>query len=504
MIEKQVKISEIKRNPANPRVIRDEKYTKLLNSLLVFPKMLQARPIVVDKQMVVLGGNMRLKALQEIATFDNDELFARLQKINEWKEKDKSEQTEIFDYWLDFTTTKKLNVAIADDFTDKEASAFIIKDNNNFGEWDYELLNNWDSELLEDWGMETPEDWGVDNEIEDGDEEEETNEEEINEEAEILLNKAMQQYCGEFKMQIDALEKTGYIFSGLTEGFAKIKFLYAYYYGKRYPRYCSLVFNPEQFKTNANTRSVYDQLQISAERGEAGIAGFRTLSHVKNDSLMALTGAAYPIGGSRMPLDFPVELAKQLIDEFGNKGNILDPCHGWGGRLVGALLADVNSYTGVDPSPHAHNGVTKIKNAFQPYTKVNEINIIESPYEDTNLKNGYYDFALTSPPYFDVEKYEGEETSTNRYGNFDLWVEKFYTPLIKKTYEYLKSGGCFALQVRSQTYPLKEKAFEIGNKVGFVCSLYDVNVLPGAKTNTLHDTSEENSEVVVLMRKPNR
>ena len=153
MIEKQVKISEIKRNPANPRVIRDEKYTKLLNSLLVFPKMLQARPIVVDKQMVVLGGNMRLKALQEIATFDNAELSARLQKINEWKEKGKDEQTAIFDCWIDFATTKKLNVAVADDFTDKEASAFIIKDNNNVGEWDYDLLNNWDSELLEDWGM---------------------------------------------------------------------------------------------------------------------------------------------------------------------------------------------------------------------------------------------------------------------------------------------------------------------------------------------------------------
>ena len=154
MIEKQVKISDIKRNPANPRIIRDEKYSKLLNSLLVFPKMLQARPIVVDKQMVVLGGNMRLKALQEIATFDNDELYARLSKINEWKEKDKSEQTEIFDFWLDFATTKKLNIAVADDFSDKEASAFIIKDNNNYGDWDYDLLNNWDSDLLEDWGVE--------------------------------------------------------------------------------------------------------------------------------------------------------------------------------------------------------------------------------------------------------------------------------------------------------------------------------------------------------------
>lgn len=475
--QKNIKIADLEVNngqieglPKNPRFIKDNRFKALVKSIEDAPEMLDPRPLIVyphEKKYVIIAGNMRFRACKELG------------------------YKELPCYVLpEETPAEKLR-------------EYAIKDNIGFGQDDWDLLSNeWDAEELKEWGMETPEDWGEDTEIEDIDEEEET--EEKNEEAENLLNKAMQQYCGEFKMQIDALEKTGYIFSGLTEGFAKIKFLYAYYYGKRYPRYCSLVFTPEQFKTSANKLSCYDQLQISAERGEAGIAGFRALSHNKNDSLMNLTNGSYPIGASRMPLDFPVELAKQLIDEFGNKGDILDPCHGWGGRLVGALLADVNSYTGVDPSPYAHNGVTKIKNAFQSYTKVNEVNIIESPFEDTNLKKGYYDFALTSPPYSDVEKYEGEETSTKRYSNFDLWVEKFYTPLIKKTYEYLKDGGCFALQVGSQTYQLKEKAFEIGNKVGFVCSLYDVNVLQGTKTNPLHDTSEENSEVVVLMRKPNR
>ena len=76
MKEKVVELSKIKKNQANPRTIRDDKYKKLMNSLLIFPKMLKARPIVVDKSMTVLGGNMRLRVLQDIITwrkieFDN-------------------------------------------------------------------------------------------------------------------------------------------------------------------------------------------------------------------------------------------------------------------------------------------------------------------------------------------------------------------------------------------------------------------------------------------------
>jgi ParB-like chromosome segregation protein Spo0J len=117
-------VSEIKANPKNPRVIRDEKFEKLVQSLKDFPEMLEKRPLVcftdTDKKLVVLGGNMRLKAANEIGL-------------------------------------KQLPVILADDWTEEQKAQFLIKDNVGFGEWDFEsLANEWDVEQLEDWGLNIP------------------------------------------------------------------------------------------------------------------------------------------------------------------------------------------------------------------------------------------------------------------------------------------------------------------------------------------------------------
>jgi len=107
-------------NPVNPRIIKDDKFKKLVKSIQEFPQMLELRPIVVDSNMVVLGGNMRLKAC----------IAAGL---------------------------KEVPIIVADQLTDAQKSEFIIKDNVGFGEWDWDLLaNQWDVEALEDWGLELP------------------------------------------------------------------------------------------------------------------------------------------------------------------------------------------------------------------------------------------------------------------------------------------------------------------------------------------------------------
>ena len=111
-----ISIGKVKSNPNNPRIIKDEKYKKLLASIKEFPQMLQLRPVVVNSDMVVLGGNMRLKACKEAGL------------------------TEI-------------PVIKADEFTEEQQKQFIIKDNVGFGEWDM-LANEWDMEELEDWSME--------------------------------------------------------------------------------------------------------------------------------------------------------------------------------------------------------------------------------------------------------------------------------------------------------------------------------------------------------------
>jgi ParB-like chromosome segregation protein Spo0J len=117
---KRVPISQVIPNPTNPRIIKDDKFKKLVKSIEEFPQMLELRPIVVDSNMVVLGGNMRLKAC----------LAAGL---------------------------KEVPIIVADQLTDAQKGEFIIKDNVGFGEWDWDLLaNEWEPDALIDWGLDLP------------------------------------------------------------------------------------------------------------------------------------------------------------------------------------------------------------------------------------------------------------------------------------------------------------------------------------------------------------
>lgn len=115
-----VKISDVKVNPNNPRLIKDDKFAKLVQSIKDLPQMLAIRPIVVNSDMVVLGGNMRLKACKEAGL-------------------------------------KEVPIIIADNLTEAQQREFIIKDNVSGGEWDWSALTSeWDTEQLEEWGLDIP------------------------------------------------------------------------------------------------------------------------------------------------------------------------------------------------------------------------------------------------------------------------------------------------------------------------------------------------------------
>ena len=121
-----VKISDVKSNPNNPRIIKDDKFQKLVASIKELPQMLQLRPIVVNEDMVVLGGNMRLKACKEAGL-------------------------------------KEIPIIKASELNEEQQRAFIIKDNVGFGEWDWDALaNEWDAEQLEEWGLDVWKGQGVD------------------------------------------------------------------------------------------------------------------------------------------------------------------------------------------------------------------------------------------------------------------------------------------------------------------------------------------------------
>ena len=130
----KIDIKKIVPNDKNPRVIKGEKFRKLVKSVQEFPEMLELRPIVVDKNMMVLGGNMRLKACLE----------AGLQEVP---------------------------ILIADNLTPEQEAEFIIKDNIGFGEWDWDMMaNEWDLDDLESWGLDLP---NIDDQIDDLEEDEE-------------------------------------------------------------------------------------------------------------------------------------------------------------------------------------------------------------------------------------------------------------------------------------------------------------------------------------------
>jgi hypothetical protein len=115
-----VKTKDIIPNAENPRIIKDDKFKKLVQSIKDFPEMLEIRPIVVNNEMMILGGNMRLKAIQEIGI-------------------------------------KEVPIIKAENLTEQQQREFLIKDNVGFGEWDWDALaNDWDYKELVDWALDVP------------------------------------------------------------------------------------------------------------------------------------------------------------------------------------------------------------------------------------------------------------------------------------------------------------------------------------------------------------
>lgn len=148
------KLTQIKVNGENPRSITNDKLNKLVNSILVFPKMLSIRPIVVDDKMVALGGNMRLNALKIIAKMSPEELGRRLATIPDYLKKSAGERENIARHWEAWLSLPVVEIIKASELTEDERKQFIIKDNVSFGTWDYDALaNGWDESSLGDWGM---------------------------------------------------------------------------------------------------------------------------------------------------------------------------------------------------------------------------------------------------------------------------------------------------------------------------------------------------------------
>lgn len=154
METEQVKLTQVKVNKENPRTITTDKFNKLIDSILVFPRMLELRPIVVDNKMLSLGGNMRGNALKEIAKMTPEQIATRLNSQSDYRNKSEGEQGKLIDWWGKWLEKPFAYIIRASELTEEEQKQFIIKDNVSFGHWDYDALaNKWDSSKLESWGM---------------------------------------------------------------------------------------------------------------------------------------------------------------------------------------------------------------------------------------------------------------------------------------------------------------------------------------------------------------
>lgn len=466
---KKIPLSEIELNegqlnglPSNPRFIKDEKFASLVRSLQESPEFLKARPLLVfqmqNGKYITIAGNMRLRALRELGAKDVPcYVFPKS------------------------TSVKKLR-------------EYTIKDNMAYGQIDWEnIANEWEPEELKECDFEMPEDWLSEAPELPKNEEEATTgtEAEKQPEVETMLNEATKQAAEEILKQYDTLHG----FSFITPGTALFDFINFAYYGKEYPRYNSLAFHPQQFTTAGDQFSTHEGLKrICNDEAKA-----ERLRFVCADKFRAIIGGSLAFSGAKMPLDFPTDLARSLINEFcKERGAVLDPCAGWGGRLVGFLASHASTYNGTDASPEQIKGDDLIWRTFQGFTAHEKaVTLNCTPFEKTTLQNESFDFAITSPPYFDTEKYMGGEQSRETNGSYQEWRENFYRVLIKKVFAALKRNTFFCLQIGSQRYPLLEDGKQIATEIGFEV----IEVRPTDMKNNYNKTEEERGEVVIVLHK---
>ncbi len=224
----------------------------------------------------------------------------------------------------------------------------------------------------------------------------------------------------------------------------------------------SLLFNPHRLCTRSKGKpfSIYEGTKTyNFLTGLSRTLAYRYNS--MNGRVKELLWTTLQFGGinnSKYVNEFPPHVARDLCREFGVTKNskVLDPCGGWGGRMIGVSVISDN-YDCFEPSTKTYNGLLKLFDFIKSLNPSFNANVNCLPFEESKIEYNSYDFALTSPPYYDTEDYSDEETnSKNRYKTFDDWCDGFYVPLVKKTMNALKDGKVFVLNIGSRIYPLNE------------------------------------------------
>ena len=233
----------------------------------------------------------------------------------------------------------------------------------------------------------------------------------------------------------------------------------------------SLLFNPHRLSTKhvLTGKSMLDHLQDPKFADGLARAALWTRDLNLRDWLYRLLEMG--ISGSPRIDEFRPNKVRQIALEFDicKSSKVLDPCAGWGGRLLGFSTV-TDSYTAYDPSTRTMAGLKKMATEFiAPFRPAFCANLNCLPFEEAELQEDHFDFAMTSPPYYDTELYGGEEAtnSHNRYQDFPDWVAGFYEPFLKHTIRALKPGAPLVCNIGSRRWPLDDELYRICEEQGY-------------------------------------
>ena len=424
-IEK-VKLSDLNSPSWNPRYITDEDFRKLKNSIETFG---YVDPIIVNRHnMNIVGGNQRYQALKKLGYKEVDVIFINEPNLDKEKALNISLNkisgdwdTEKLNTLLEEIKLSEVDVTLTgfDDTEIKEFGEDFIIDNN---ENDINTENNKNDDIFY-----------FDNDL-------------IKEH--IINNFKKINNLDDFvKMFID-LPKAEWEFNRLCQG-----------YKTGYN--ISLLFNPHRLDTpTKNSKSFYQCFNDKKYHKEIArfMLEFNNKVPLFNDyPKQVLLG----VGGFQVVQEFHPALARDIYKNYCKDGDkILNPCAGWGGRLLGLVSCQFKNieYWETDPSKKTYEGLLKMKkwlNLNDDYKTFNE------GFEDLKVPKNYFNFTFTSPPYFDTELYsKDKKQSYMNKSSYEEWKEKFYYVLIDKILYSLNNDGVAILNVGNNRYPMQKDLCE--------------------------------------------
>ena len=234
--------------------------------------------------------------------------------------------------------------------------------------------------------------------------------------------------------------------------------------GKKTGEKISMLFNPHRYETGTNkSKSIID-----AFRTDSFLDGLARATLFKSGKYKELLYQVLQLGinGVQYINEFPPHVAQAAYIKY-NAKTILDPCAGWGGRMIGAASVGA-TYHGFEPATKTYNGLCRLGEFLKTFNNGFRFTVERLPFEDAG-ELGDYDFAFTSPPYYDTEIYSHEATnSCNRYETFNSWCEMFYIPMVQKS---LNAAPALVLNLGQRQYPLVDSLRNAGFCVTQIKSL---------------------------------